>query len=87
MKKIVHVKKRKPNSTTAASKADIPFSLIDDFSELMMKSDASHYHFTTVALITQQWRSVVQLCAFYWWEHLFHFQAADKQLPPRFRAK
>lgn len=62
---IVHVKKRRPNSTTAAGKAGVQFAVIDDFSELMMKSDATHYDFSDiVALITPQRRSVVHLCVF-----------------------
>lgn len=67
MNKIVHDKKkeRKPNSTTASSKVGVQFAVIDDLSELMMQSDATHYDFSNiVALITRQRRSVAQLRVF-----------------------
>lgn len=80
MNKIVHDKKkkeRKPNSTTASSKAGVQFAVIDDLSELMMKSGATHYDFSNiVALITRQRSSVVQLCVFAPTGTLLHFQAS-----------
>lgn len=81
MNKIVHDEKKKPaskpNSTTASSKAGVQFAVIDDLSELMMKSDATHYDFSNiVALITQHGPSAVQRRVFVPTGTSLHFQAS-----------
>ena len=70
-------KERKPNSTTAWSKAGVQFVVIDDSSELMMKSDATHYDFSNiVVLIMRQRRSIVQLRVFVPTGTSLHFQVS-----------
>lgn len=70
-------KERKPNGTTAWGKAGVQFAVIDDSSEVMMKSDATHYDFTNiVVLIMRQRRSIVRLRVFVPTGTSLHFQAS-----------
>lgn len=74
MNKIVHdnKKERKPTSTTA-SREGVQFAVIDDLSELMMKSDATHYDFSNIVVLIRRHQRSVSL---YRRGTSLHFQAS-----------